>query len=89
MALFRFAWVAYERRMEADIFIETAKPPASSTELFIRYPLESRLRLFCKATSVLFREYVAHMEDIFVFNEIICVILYFVCYSFRADLGPF
>jgi hypothetical protein len=33
---------------EADNFIDTARPPASSAGLTIFEPLESRLRLFCR-----------------------------------------
>jgi hypothetical protein len=47
--------VASVLRIEALIFIDTARPPASSNEELIREPLESRLRLLWRFTLVLLR----------------------------------
>jgi hypothetical protein len=63
--------------MDADNFIETAKPPASSEELLIREPLESLCRLFCRFTLVLPRLYAAILEAVLVLIVIIFVFLYF------------
>ncbi len=68
MALLMFAWVASERRIEAASFIETASPPASSTELLILNPLESLVRLFCMLAVVLPNVYAAHVDAILVFS---------------------
>jgi hypothetical protein len=46
------AWVASVRRIEADNFIDTASPPASSNDELIRDPLESLCKLLCKFTFV-------------------------------------
>ena len=50
--LFRVPW----RRLIAPLsFIETAIPPASSEGCVMRFPLESRARLFCSMALFLFR----------------------------------
>jgi len=79
MALFTFAWVASVRRMDADNFIDTANPPASSTEELIREPLDSLCRLFCRFTLVLVKLYAAILEALLVLMLIILVFLYFIC----------
>jgi hypothetical protein len=75
--------------MDADNFIDTANPPASSSEELIREPLESLCRLFCRFTFVLPRLYAAMLEAVLVLILIIFVFLYFIYCSFRAALGPF
>jgi hypothetical protein len=63
--------------MDAESFIETAKPPASSNEELMREPLESLLRLRCRFTFVLLRLYAAVVAAVFVLMLIILVFLYF------------
>ena len=79
--------VASVRRIAADNFIDTARPPASSKDELIRDPLESRAKLLCRFVFVLFKLYAAHEDTIFVLTVIILVFLYFFC-SFRAAVGP-
>jgi hypothetical protein len=67
--------------MDAESFIETANPPASSAGELMRDPLESRLRLFWRFTLVLLRLYAAAEEALFVFILSIVVFLYFVAAS--------
>jgi hypothetical protein len=62
--------------MDAESFIETARPPASSADELMRDPLESRLRLRCRFTLVLLRLYAAAEEALFVLMLIIVVFLY-------------
>ena len=88
MALFTLACVASVRRMDADNFIDTARPPASSIEELMRDPLESLCRLFCRFTLVLPKLYAAMLEAVFVLMLIIFVFLYFFC-GFRAASGRF
>ena len=52
MAFWRLIAVASVRLSAALIFMDTAKPPASSLELTIRDPLESLCRLFWRASLV-------------------------------------
>jgi hypothetical protein len=69
--------VASVRRIAADNFIDTARPPASSKDELIRDPLESRAKLLCRFVFVLFKLYAAHEDTIFVLTVIIPVFLYF------------
>jgi hypothetical protein len=62
--------------MDAESFIETARPPASSADELMRDPLESRLRLFWRFTLVLLRLYAAAEEAVLVLILIIVVFLY-------------
>jgi hypothetical protein len=82
--------VASVRRIDADNFIDTAKPPASSDEELILEPLESLWRLFWRLTLVLLRLYAAMLEAPFILILIIFVFLYFydLC-GFRAASGRF
>jgi hypothetical protein len=81
--------VASVRRIDADNFIDTAKPPASSDEELIREPLDSLCRLFCMFTFELLKLYAARLDAVFVLILIIFVFLYFIYCSFRTALGPF
>jgi hypothetical protein len=75
--------------MDAESFIETANPPASSAGELMRDPLESRLRLFWRFTLVLLRLYATAEEALFVLILIIVVFLYYLYLrSFRAAFGP-
>jgi hypothetical protein len=53
--------------MDADSFMETARPPASSAGDMIRRPLESLARLFCKLLLFLLRLDAAADAAVFVF----------------------
>jgi hypothetical protein len=64
--------------MDAESFIDTARPPASSKEELIREPLESFCKLLCRLTFVLARLYAAMLEALFVLILIILVFLYFI-----------
>jgi hypothetical protein len=73
--------------MDADNFIETAKPPASSSEELIREPLESLCKLFCRFTFVLPRLYAAMLEAVLVLIVIIFVFLYLLfCFAASVPL---
>jgi hypothetical protein len=73
--------------MDADNFIETANPPASSIEELMREPLESLCRLFCRFTLVLLKLYAAMLEALFVLILIIFVFLYFF-FCIAASVPP-
>jgi hypothetical protein len=79
--------VASVRRIDADNFIDTAKPPASSDEELIREPLDSLCRLFCRFTFELLKLYAARLDAVFVLILIIFVFLYFF-FSFAASALP-
>jgi hypothetical protein len=86
--LLTLAWVASVRRIAADNLIDTANPPASSTDELIRDPLESRLRLRCKLALMLFKLYAAALAAVF---ELILIILYSFTFIYAASallFGP-
>jgi len=77
--------VASVRRIEAESFIETASPPASSKDELIRDPLESLWRLLCNCAFVLPTLYAARLEAVLVLMLIIFVFLYFL-FLFAASV---